>query len=126
VFSTRVKTAPKHSPISGFSKVKKRLDNCVNSLATDHNIKKPDHWTFHDIRRTVATGMAKLGFPSIVVDRILNHTTSSSLSTVAAIYNRHEYAEERREALIEWSKYVQELIKHNFIAQADTGCDSVN
>ena len=49
-------------------------------------------WTVHDLRRTVATGLAKLGCPRVVQDRILNHVGSS----VSAIYDRHRYDAEAR------------------------------
>ncbi len=49
-------------------------------------------WTVHDLRRTVATGLAKLGCPRVVQDRILNHVDGS----VSAIYDRHRYDGEAR------------------------------
>ncbi len=36
-------------------------------------------WGFHDLRRTAATGMAKLGFPVQVVEAVLNHASGSRL-----------------------------------------------
>ena len=49
-------------------------------------------WTVHDLRRTTATGLAKLGCPRVVQDRILNHVDTS----VAAIYDQHRYDAEAR------------------------------
>jgi len=49
-------------------------------------------WTVHDLRRTVPTGLAKLGCPRVVQDRVLNHVDSS----VSAIYDRHRYDAEAR------------------------------
>ena len=63
------------------------------------------HWTFHDLRRTAATGMARLNFPPHVVDKILNHA-SGTIRGVAAIYNRFEYRDERRAALEAWGRFV--------------------
>jgi hypothetical protein len=68
----------------------------------------PD-WILHDLRRTAATGMAKLSIPPHVVDRVLNHV-SGTIRGVAAIYNRHSYSEERKAALEAWGRYVQALI----------------
>jgi integrase len=66
------------------------------------------HWTFHDLRRTAATGMARLNIAPHVVDRILNHT-SGTIRGVARIYNRHAYLDERRAALDAWSRFVMSL-----------------
>ena len=58
----------------------------------------------HDLRRTAASYMAKLGFAPHVVDRILAHS-SGTIRGVAAVYNRFEYEQERRNALAAWSSY---------------------
>jgi integrase len=65
-------------------------------------------WTFHDLRRTLASGMARLGQPVHVIEAVLNHR-SGTISGVAAIYNRHQYLEEKRAALEEWGKHVLAL-----------------
>ena len=62
----------------------------------------------HDLRRTAATGMARLNFPPHVVDKILNHV-SGTIRGVAAVYNRFEYLEERRAALEAWGKKGREF-----------------
>jgi len=49
---------------------------------------------FHDIRRTVATSLASLGVPRLVVSKLLNHVDDS----VTAIYERHRYDKEKRAA----------------------------
>jgi integrase len=67
-------------------------------------------WTLHDLRRTAATGMARLGFPPHVVEKVLNHT-SGTIRGVAAVYNRFAYAEERRAALDAWGKHVAEAVR---------------
>jgi len=68
-------------------------------------------WTLHDLRRTVATNLASLGTPIHVTEKILNHV-SGSISGVAAIYNRHAYFDEMREALTMWEQRVQAVCKH--------------
>uniref|UniRef100_UPI0012E70F26 tyrosine-type recombinase/integrase n=1 Tax=Rhizobium bangladeshense TaxID=1138189 RepID=UPI0012E70F26 len=65
-------------------------------------------WTFHDLRRTAASGMARLGVPVHVVEAVINHR-SGSIKGVAAVYNRYDYAEEKRAALIGWADFVKEL-----------------
>ena len=63
-------------------------------------------WTVHDLRRTVATGLARLGCPRVVQDRILNHVDNS----VAAIYDRHSYDTEKRNALERWGEKIGQII----------------
>ena len=65
--------------------------------------------TPHDLRRTAATGMAKLGIPRLVVDKCLNHV-SADRSTIAGVYDRHAYEKEKREALQAWSLRLVEII----------------
>jgi integrase len=75
---------------------------------------KPDElsgvseWTLHDLRRTVVSGMARLGVAPHVADKILNRQTGT-ISGVAAVYQRYEFMRERKEALEVWSKHVQGL-----------------
>ena len=64
----------------------------------------PD-WSFHDLRRTATTGMARLRIPPHIADAVLNHK-SGTIKGVAAVYNRHAYLEERREALEAWEGHV--------------------
>jgi integrase len=66
-------------------------------------------WTIHDVRRTVATNLAALSVPPHVTERILNHV-SGTVSGVAAIYNRHAYLDEMREAFAAWEKHLTKLI----------------
>ena len=61
------------------------------------------NWRLHDIRRTVTTELARMGVPVHVADAILNHK-SGAISGVAAVYQRHEFLEERQEALLRWSE----------------------
>jgi integrase len=59
-----------------------------------------EHWTLHDLRRTVATHMARLGVDDIVVERVLGHRVGG----VKAVYNRYRYTDEKRAALALWAK----------------------
>jgi integrase len=68
-------------------------------------------WTVHDRRRTVATGLAKLGCPRVVQDRILNHVDTS----VAAIYDQHRYDSEARAWLQKWADYLEALTASNVV-----------
>jgi len=62
-------------------------------------------WRLHDLRRTMVSGMAKLGVAPHVADRILNHA-SGTISGVAAVYQRHEFLAERKAALDLWGRHV--------------------
>jgi integrase len=105
-------TSTGSSPVSGFSRAKERLDSAMLAAKREEFGRRTDaipHWTLHDLRRTAATGMARLNFPPHVVDKVLNHV-SGTIRGVAAVYNRFEYLEERRAALDAWSRYVENLI----------------
>ena len=100
------------TPVSGFSRAKKRLDAEMLAAKRKELGKKCDAiapWILHDLRRTAATGMARLNFPPHVVDKVLNHM-SGTIRGVAAIYNRFEYLDERRAALEAWDKHVTALV----------------
>ncbi len=63
-------------------------------------------WRTHDLRRTARTGLAELGVPEIIAEKVLNHAPRNVL---AKIYNRHEYADEKREALEKWAGKIRDL-----------------
>ena len=88
------------SPCSGFSKAKLRLDKEMSDVAP---------FRLHDLRRTCATGMARLGVPLMVVEKALNHV-SGSFAGIVATYQRHTYAEETKSAFIAWGDFVAGLV----------------
>ncbi|MBM4345178.1 MAG: tyrosine-type recombinase/integrase [Deltaproteobacteria bacterium] len=59
----------------------------------------------HDLRRTAASHMTGMGFSRLVVSKILNHVERG----VTAVYDRHSYDREKREALEAWGRRVAEL-----------------
>lgn len=73
------------------------------------NSKVPD-FRPHDLRRTVATYMAKLKVDRTVLGKILNHKGLAGDTQVTAIYDRHSYTDEKRQALDQWSNYLKEII----------------
>lgn len=91
-------TTTRRSPISGFSKALRHV----------HAQSETSDWRFHDLRRTAASGMARLGIAPHVVEKVLNHI-SGTISGVAAVYNRYGYDAERREALEAWGKCLEEM-----------------
>ena len=62
-------------------------------------------WTLHDLRRTAASSMAEMKAPLHVIEFVLNHSTSQ-LSGIAGVYNRHQYLPEKKQALEDWGAYV--------------------
>jgi hypothetical protein len=64
----------------------------------------------HDFRRTIATGLQKLGTPLQVTEAILGHT-SGSRGGIVGIYQRHDYANEKRTALEAWGAHVMALVE---------------
>jgi integrase len=70
---------------------------------------RPMDWRQHDLRRTMVSGMAAMGVAHHVADKILNHQ-SGVISGVAAVYQRHEFAKERKEAMENWSDHVVGLV----------------
>jgi integrase len=86
---------------SGWGKCKSRLDAKIAD-----KIGNPlPHWTTHDLRRSFATGLQRLGVRLEVTEAILNHV-SGSRSGVAGIYQRHDWATEKRAALGAWADHV--------------------
>lgn len=96
---TLVFTTKGRVPITGFSNAKRRLDE-LSGVAD---------WRIHDLRRTAASGMARLGVEPHVVEKVLGHQTGT-ISGVAAIYNRHGYQAEKQEALERWAREVLRLV----------------
>jgi integrase len=72
--------------------------------------RKIDRWTIHDLRRTAATHMARLGVDEIVVERVLGHR----IGGVKGVYNRYRYIDEKRAALQLWAN---ELFGKNAVAE---------
>jgi len=63
-------------------------------------------FTPHDLRRTAASHMTRIGISRLVVSKILNHMDSG----VTAVYDRHSYDAEKREALDKWAENLMEII----------------
>ncbi len=102
-------------PVSGFSKMKARTDTLVLEAAReqaeeageDPELVKPmPPWRTHDLRRTARTGLAELGVPQIVAERVLNHAERNA---IVKTYDRHEYAAEKRDALERWALRLREI-----------------
>jgi integrase len=90
---------------SGYSKLMQRLRKAV-----EEEIGSPvPLWRLHDIRRTVATGMQRLGIRLEVTEALLNHV-SGSRGGLVGVYQRHKFAEEKRFALDAWATDVERIV----------------
>jgi integrase len=78
--------------------------------ALDRRAKLAKPWRLHDIRRSVATGLAELGILPHIIEAILNHA-SGHKSGVAGIYNRARYLGEMRSALERWAQHIASLTR---------------
>ena len=95
VFSRNGKT-----PAAGYAAAKKQLDDVVKIPA----------WRVHDLRRTVATGLQKIGVELTVTEAALGHV-GGSRAGIVGIYQRHAYADEKRQALVLWAEHLMDLVK---------------
>ena len=84
-------------PVSGFSKMKVRLDQAA--YVKD--------WRLHDLRRTGRSEMARLKVDDVVAERVLNHVPRG----LAKVYNQYQYLDEKREALNLWARELEKITK---------------
>ena len=101
-----VLTTNSRSAVSGISKAKAALDDTIAEMRGGEAIA---HWRLHDLRRTVATGLQRLGVRFEVTEAVLNHV-SGAKGGVAGVYQRHDWADEKRSALDAWAAHTQALV----------------
>ena len=93
-----------NAPISWLQNASKRVrDNC-----------SVDDFRLHDLRRTVASNLAKMKFDRTVIGKTLNHKGLAGDSMVTAVYDRYDYLEEKGKAMNAWSKELQEILKRAY------------
>jgi integrase len=88
------------APFQAFGVAKRELDKLSGVSG----------WRLHDLRRTCVSGMARLGIAPHVADKILNHQ-NGTISGVAAVYQRHDFLAERRQALKLWGAHVERIVE---------------
>jgi len=88
----------------------KPIEWVKRSVKNVQNISGVADFRLHDLRRTAATYMAKLSVDRTVLGKILNHKGLAGDGQVTAIYDRHSYMEEKREALQRWSDYLSQIL----------------
>jgi integrase len=86
-------------PFQDFSNAKRELD-AISGVTG---------WRLHDLRRTCVSGMAGLGVAPHVADKILNHQ-AGTISGVAAVYQRHQFLAERKDAVEKWGAHLSSML----------------
>lgn len=104
VFPATDKTA-----ISGFSKAKKALDVAMVKRLGNGSDGALDPWRIHDLRRSMATHMQRLGIPGDVIEACENRIAGRSKSGAARIYQRHDFEVEKRSAMEKWGDFLAGL-----------------
>jgi integrase len=106
----RDEQAPAPVALAGWGKAKERLDELMLSHAHVVDEEKPkeiEDWRLHDLRRTAATHMAKIGVDRLVIGKVLNHAEGG----VTKRYDRHRYDAEKRAALDRWALHLQAIVE---------------
>jgi integrase len=101
--------APAPVALAGWGKAKERLDELMLSHARvvdGEKSKEIEDWRLHDLRRTAATHMARLGVDRLVIGKVLNHAEGG----VTKRYDRHRYDAEKRAALDRWALHLQSVV----------------
>jgi hypothetical protein len=99
------------APFAGWSKAKAALDKAITEARTKaaaaSGMTAPPlvPWSVHDLRRTVATALQRLGVRLEVTEAVLNHI-SGSRGGIAGVYQRQDWAAEKRAALDAWAAQV--------------------
>ncbi len=94
------------SGVSGISKAKLALDAAIAKRRDDAPL---EDWRIHDLRRTLATGLQRLGVRFEVTEAVLNHV-SGAKSGVAGVYQQHDWKDEKRSALDAWARHVASIV----------------
>jgi integrase len=109
----RVKDSPRVFASFSAAHAKTRVDEVMLEIAREDTVARggdPDAatiepWRLHDLRRTAATTMPRLGVDVMTVERVLNH----QMRGVMAVYQRHSFAQEKRYALNVWADFLANL-----------------
>jgi integrase len=94
------------TPVSGHSRAKKRLDKSIAAANGGEALK--EEFVVHDLRRSFATGLQRLGVPMEVTEYCLNHK-GENFAGIRGVYQRRNYRAEMRQALERWANHVEAL-----------------
>jgi integrase len=100
------------TPLSGWSRLKRRLDRAMLEMARKERGAGAtiEAWRFHDLRRVTVTGMGNLGIRPDVIELCVNHV-SGTRGGVAGTYNKAMLLPERREAFERWALHVAGIVE---------------
>ncbi|MGF6230703.1 integrase [Inquilinus ginsengisoli] len=116
--SVHVFTTNGTTPVSGWSRAKSRIDKLILDARREdmkrHGADPADaqampEWTVHDLRRTAATGMARIGIDFMVIGAVLAHSQRRHVG-ITATYARHRFDVEKKRALEVWGMHLQHLL----------------
>lgn len=96
------------APVSGFSKYKARLDAKLAEYVAEHGPAGAfaEHWTLHDLRRSMTTHLREIGIAQDVCGRLLNHAPRG---VTARVYDQHEMLPEKTRAMAAWGSLLSEI-----------------
>lgn len=96
---------------SGFSRALTRIiGNMSKAVGGDDQEPAPiEHFTLHDLRRTMATGLQRLGVRLEVTEAVLNHV-SGTRGGLVGVYQRHNFLDEKRRALDLWAAELERIV----------------
>jgi integrase len=97
---------------SGYSRAQARFRASMEKVL---GRTQPEHWRLHDIRRTVATGLQRLGVRVEVTEAVLNHV-SGARGGIAGVYQRHDWKAEKRAALDAWATELDRIVRAGLIS----------
>jgi len=66
-------------------------------------------WRFHDVRRSVVSGMARIGIAPHVIEKCVNHK-SGTFRGIVGVYQKHDFAKDKREAFAAWSDHIEAIV----------------
>jgi integrase len=92
---------PRHG-FTGWSAAKRKLDARLAAAGTHL-----PHWTVHDLRRTMRTGLGRLGVPPHIAELAINHAKAG----IVAVYDRYTYEAEVAAALAKWAEHVAAIVE---------------
>jgi integrase len=95
-------------PVSGFSKMKARLDRTIAAIG------HVEHWQIHDIRRVVRTGLSFSRVDGKIAEIVLAHARHG----IEPHYDLHTYDREKLDALQRWEKGLVEIVDRSPVPPA--------
>ncbi len=97
------------SPVTGEPFYPTAINSPINRAIRNKSLKIA-HFVVHDLRRSVATGMARIGIDRLTISKCLNHASADRETITGLVYDRHEYTKEKRDALALWACHLERLI----------------